>query len=206
MRPLSQVSFYELLEVPPEASEEEIGRAYEIACATYRPSSLATYSIFSEEENVEILRHIEHAYEVLCDPARRREYDATLGRERLARSGPQGPAPEPDGRGGARFHRSASAGDAELEHSLEATDGTYDGPALRRIRLSRGVELQEISTATKISETYLLWIEENRFADLPAPVYVRGFLKEYAKCLHLDPKRVSESYLAHYLDRRGERV
>jgi flagellar biosynthesis protein FlhG len=86
---------------------------------------------------------------------------------------------------------------------VEPEDGVYDGPVLRRIRLSRGVELEDISVTTKINETYLRFIEENRYQDLPAPVYVRGFLREYSKCLHLDPNRVTQSYMDRLSSRPG---
>ena len=44
-------TLYELLEVGPGATLQELERAYRIARVTYQPSSAATYSIFSEEEN-----------------------------------------------------------------------------------------------------------------------------------------------------------
>ena len=34
-----------------------------------------------------------------------------------------------------------------------------------------------------------------RFDDLPAAVYVRGFVKGYASCIGLDPERVAKSYM-----------
>jgi flagellar biosynthesis protein FlhG len=68
------------------------------------------------------------------------------------------------------------------------------------------VELEDISVTTKINETYLRFIEENRYQDLPAPVYVRGFLREYAKCLHLDPNRVTQSYMERLSTRAGSQL
>ena len=91
----------------------------------------------------------------------------------------------------------------DLEVSYEPDDGVYDGPVLRRIRMSRGVELEEISAFTKISELNLHFIEENRYHDLPAPVYVLGFLREFAKCLNLDIQRITESYMRRYREQTG---
>jgi cytoskeletal protein RodZ len=68
--------------------------------------------------------------------------------------------------------------------------------------MSRGIELEEIAAVTKINERYLRSIEENRYGDLPASVYVRGFLKQYARTLHLDVRRVADTYMARY-DERG---
>ena len=77
-------------------------------------------------------------------------------------------------------------------------DGVYDGSVLHRARISRGIELEEIAAITKISESYLTCIEADRYQDLPSPVYVRGFVRELAKCLRLNPKLVVESYMARY--------
>ena len=45
---------------------------------------------------------------------------------------------------------------------------------------------------------YLQALEAERFAKLPAPVYVRGFLAEYARALGLDVERVKQTYLDRY--------
>ena len=38
---------------------------------------------------------------------------------------------------------------------------------------------------------------EERFEELPAPVYVRGFVTAYAQALGLDGRRVAQGYMAH---------
>ncbi len=209
MRPLREQSLYELLEVPADATLQEIAQAYKIARVTYQPSSTATYSVFSDEENQEILRRIEEGFSVLSDARLRREYDARLGRERFeAEREPQvaEPAPVLSGNDGqAAYALRSPESDLELEESIEPEDGVYDGTVLRRIRLSRGVELEEISELTKVNQSHLQFIEEDRYHDLPAPVYVRGFLREYAKCLRLDPRIVSDSYLQRLIERTGAR-
>lgn len=43
---------------------------------------------------------------------------------------------------------------------------------------------------------YLQALESELYAKLPAAVYVRGFLVEYAKVLGLEVERVKDSYLA----------
>ena len=55
--------------------------------------------------------------------------------------------------------------------------------------------LAEISEATKISTRYLEAMEQDRFDVLPASVFARGFLREYAKFVGLDPDEVVNSYL-----------
>jgi hypothetical protein len=74
--------------------------------------------------------------------------------------------------------------------------GPYDGPTLRKVREARGVDLGAISAQTKISMRNLRLIESTDTGALPAPVYLRGFLSAYARCLRLDPAEVVRSYLA----------
>ncbi len=207
MRPLLDLNFYETLEVPPDATLQTIERAYRIARATYHPTSAATYSVFCEEENAEILRRVEEAYAVLSQARLRREYDARLRREELGdRPRPArepAPAPSPP-RNVVRAPSPPLPPQIEFDLApVEPEDGMYDGPALRRIRMSRGIELEEISSLTKVGEFYLQCIEANRYRELPAPFYLKGFLREFAKCLKLAPKRVVESYMQVFRERGG---
>jgi curved DNA-binding protein CbpA len=202
-------NFYETLEVSPDATLQEIERAYRIARATYHPTSAATYSVFSEEENSQILRRVEEAFSVLSEARLRREYDARLRREEFGERAraPRAPGPRiPAEPVQVRVPVPASSAQTELDldEPVEPEDGIYDGPVLRRIRMSRGIEIEEISALTKVGELYLQFIEANRYHDLPAPVYLRGFLREFAKCLKLDPQRVADSYMGRYRERAGK--
>ncbi len=58
------------------------------------------------------------------------------------------------------------------------------GPILRAARLKRGQSLEAVAQQTRISKKFLEALEENRFEQFPAVVYLRGFLKSY--CEHLD--------------------
>lgn len=204
-------NFYEILEIPPDATGKHIERAYRIARATYQPASVATYPIFSDEDNLEILRRIEEAYAVLSDARLRREYDARLRREgipesHLARPAPAAPTPRPRPVPPAWARLQARGMEIEFDVPDEPEDGVYGGPTLRRVRINRGIEIEEISSITKINETYLGFIEADRYADLPPAVYLRGFLREVAKCLKLDPRLVVDTYMARYREKTGGRA
>ena len=68
------------------------------------------------------------------------------------------------------------------------------GQQLRRHREARKITLEEISDWTKINLSYLEDLEAGRFDRLPAPVFALGFLKQYARCVGLDPEEVVSLY------------
>lgn len=82
-----------------------------------------------------------------------------------------------------------------FERPYEAEASTF-GSWLRRQREAREVSLREIADKTKISFRYLEAMEDDRFDLLPAPVFARGFLREYARYVGLNPDEVLNSFLA----------
>jgi cytoskeleton protein RodZ len=58
------------------------------------------------------------------------------------------------------------------------------GGVLRAARMKRGLSLEAVAQQTRISKRFLEALEEDRFDEFPAFVYMRGFLKSY--CEHLD--------------------
>lgn len=70
------------------------------------------------------------------------------------------------------------------------------GDALRAARESRGLTLEQVETTTRIRRVFLEALEEDRFDELPAPVYTRGFIRNYARLLGLDPDDVVAAYAA----------
>jgi curved DNA-binding protein CbpA len=189
MKPLSEQDHYETLEVAPEAGAEEIERAYRLARATYADDSLAGYSIFEQGDAAAIRERIETAYRVLSDPEARQAYDGFLAGESLD--------PEPvESEMPLETHEVQIPLDAFGDMEDDSAD--FDGPRLRRARLRRGLEIDDVSRVTKINPTYLAFIEEGRFGELPARVYVRGFVAAYASCIGLDPTLVAGSYMKGY--------
>lgn len=72
-------SYYEILDVKPDASQSEIRQAYLRTKAAYSKDSAALYSIFDEHETRKVLESIEQAYLVLSSPEKRKEYDRIHG-------------------------------------------------------------------------------------------------------------------------------
>lgn len=62
------------------------------------------------------------------------------------------------------------------------------GETLREARERRGLTIEQVAQETRISARFVEALEEERFEELPAPVYVRGFLRSYANFLRIDPQ------------------
>ena len=77
-------------------------------------------------------------------------------------------------------------------------DQVVDGAFLGRIRRERNVELIDISNRAKISTGYLRAIEEEKFEDLPAAVFTRGFVTEFARFLKIDAGRAVGDFMAKF--------
>ena len=68
------------------------------------------------------------------------------------------------------------------------------GEELRREREIRGISLKEIADATKISKRFLDALERNDHRTLPAPVFTRGFVREYARYVGLNAEEMVNRY------------
>lgn len=68
------------------------------------------------------------------------------------------------------------------------------GRALRKARLRRGKSLEEASRETRVKPEYLRALESESFGVLLGDVYVRGFLRSYARYLGLNPQKVVSAY------------
>jgi len=70
------MEYYEILDVPPDATAEQIRAAYRILVQLHHPDRLQQASPGVREYAEERLKKINEAYTVLSDPARRARYDA----------------------------------------------------------------------------------------------------------------------------------
>ena len=70
------------------------------------------------------------------------------------------------------------------------------GANLRREREMRGVPLEEIAAATKISIRALQALEAEEFSKLPGGIFTRSFIRAYARYLGLEEETVIGEYQA----------
>jgi len=196
-------SHYELLEVSPTASFEDIRRANRRIRDIYGAESVAISGLYDPASLEAVHRRLDLSYTTLMDAAKRKEYDMELFPDGVPM--PVAPSVHPD--------LPASRPVVKIDDPVtiavrppmpEISAGTeFSGPLLRQIREAVGVELREIAERSKIGMAYLSAIEGEVFGKLPAAVYVRGFLSEYARALGLDGERVKQTYLARFRAARG---
>lgn len=158
---------YKLLDLDENPTPQEARRAYHKMKVLYAEGSLATYSLMTGDEREEMLDNIERAYMRIS-----RELTSRLTTPEAPVSPENAAAPVP----------------LEPGESI----GTY----LKRRREDLGLTLRDVAARTRIRTTYLEHIESERLTDLPAPVYLRGFVLEFARVLGLpNPESIAASYL-----------
>jgi len=177
---LAELTHYEALDVERAATPEALQKAYEHGLAVYDEAGVATYSLLDADQRRAARKRIEEAYRVLSDPALRAAYDAELTLRRTA----------------------AGTVDAAGRPRPVKLPDPVTGADLKRFRESRGVTLARIAADSKVGKRTFEDIEGDRFDRLPAVVYVRGFLREYARAVGLDPGATVESFVAR-LPRRS---
>lgn len=202
-------NYYECLEISPDASPLEIRRAYKKIFDLYQDESIASYSFFSEKERKEILSRLEEAYLALINPEFRAEYDRNLiehgllEEEKRYRDTMKDPIPIYDFK---KVHLDTikpakrqeelkrQASENPVIQNILAQD-TITGADLKKMRMEMEIPLEEISEATNIRIDMLLTLEEdNRKLFLPV-VYIKGFLKSYARYLQVDENIVIQGFL-----------
>jgi hypothetical protein len=82
MKPFEQQTYYELLEIPVTAPDEEIRAAYERALETYSPDSVAVYALVDPGQIDALRARLTEAMEILTEPDLRAEYDQMIGVKR----------------------------------------------------------------------------------------------------------------------------
>jgi flagellar biosynthesis protein FlhG len=196
-------SHYELLEVPPTASFEDIRRANRRIRDIYGAESVAISGLYDPASLEAVHRRLDLAYTTLMDAAKRKEYDMELFPDGVPMpvtppTHTDLPAPRPAAKVDEPGVLAVRPPMPEISPVTE-----FSGALLRQIREAIGVELREIAERSKIGMAYLSALEGEAFGKLPAAVYVRGFLAEYARALGLDGERVKQTYLARFTAARG---
>jgi hypothetical protein len=73
------------------------------------------------------------------------------------------------------------------------------GNSLREARLRQQLDFPELEQQTKIRSKYLKALEAEEFDVLPAPTYVKGFLRNYADALGLEGQLYVDEYNSRFV-------
>lgn len=208
MKNFDELNNYEILDIPINASEFEIRQAYKEALSIYDNDSLATYSLFTDEERSDVLKKIEEAFCTLINEKTRTDYDKMLVKSgkveasSLKKKDRREPIP--------LFRTRTSIDESsflkkvkrkveekevkEISNQILLKDVIW-GKDLKKLRESIGIELEEIFEVARISISILRAIEENQTESLPSKIYLKNFLKLYSEILQIDSKRIVDGYL-----------
>ena len=171
---------YETLGLMPDASLREVEQAYNNLKALYGEESLATYSLLEYGDRQEKLEGLQTAYEKI------------LSEKLIKRDEP------------------VKAEAAPIICKLDPVEVSADpagapGLYLKQLREIRGMTLREVADRTKVGSFHLDCIEQERFDRLPAPVYLRGFVREFARAVGGEEVDVLvESFIGRYREEMGE--
>lgn len=207
MQATSRYNYYEILELKANAPQHEVTAAYDRARATYSGENPAIYTIFSEKEARELLIVIEEAYQVLGNKILRNIYDQRLlsGKASLndlsfeaILDASKHALPEDKVEAPAPSYKKDEAFEKKYLSKEE-----WNGEDLKAYRDYKMMSLEKLSTITKINSYYITAIEKMNPSDLPAVVFVRGYVVQIAKALGLNDKVVADSYMKIFKTKIG---
>jgi len=80
------------------------------------------------------------------------------------------------------------------------------GPNLRRIRVQRGMSLEQLAASTKVSVALWKGLERNDFSRWPTGIYARSYVRDYATAIGVDPETTVNDFCRWFPqgDRRSE--
>jgi hypothetical protein len=202
LKKLAHLTHYDLLEVGVEATNQQVEESFHRMMDAFDRDSPAIYSLFSEDERRDVVDRVREAYRILSNTKNRREYNRWLVEQgilpRLPRVLPDRDAMPPSVVPGEPLDGDTVVTPPPVEGDLFETEGPLSGAAFRRMRRDRGLTLDELAATLRISRPYLEAIEDDDYDNLPPEVYLRGFVRAYARALKLDEEIWGGGYLMGY--------
>jgi curved DNA-binding protein CbpA len=214
MKRISEQNYYELLDVSPQASTQEIQWAYDQAMSIFSADSIPTYSLLSEKERKLILSRIVDAYKTLTNGHLRAEYNQLLleSGELLPEDLSLFSLENPDGINGDQREgklESLLPGEETAESPMASPEDSFhlididsalSGKDIQALRIAREISIEDIYRKTNVPKKTIEDIEEERFEELPALVYLKGFLKAYARILNVNEGQMMDGYVKRFLE------
>jgi DnaJ-class molecular chaperone len=210
MKQIDDQTYYEVLGVSFNADSEQIQSAYSELLSIYDTDSLSTYSLFSETERQTILDQAKKAFKALMDTRKREKYDTYLidaghvTSAAVKKKSHQLPKPMFTQQNEQTIRQTKKNIQQKqvnmylgsLKEDLHARI-SVSGADLKSLRNSIPLKLEEIFAVTRIPVAVLRAIEDDVVNKLPPAVFLKGYIKQYAECLGLDPAIIIPAYLNH---------
>jgi cytoskeleton protein RodZ len=76
--------------------------------------------------------------------------------------------------------------------------GVGPGERLQAARIEMGLSVQDVANRMHLSGNILESIEENNFDEITAPIFVKGYLRAYARIVSLDEDEMIQQYVSFY--------
>lgn len=214
MKRLTEQNYYTLLGISPEATFEEVRSAYDQAMSIYSADSIATYSLLTREERERMLSRLVDAYKTLTNSQLRKEYNSFLvekGELSPQEIGLSSLGDSDTAKGKLRDVSVESLVQREerTENENQPSGDNLDlpdnltsvtGRDIKMLRIAGDISLEEIYRKTNIPKKTVEDIEEENFENLPALVYLKGFLKTYAKVLNINEDQMVDGYIERFLE------
>ncbi|MDH3388243.1 MAG: helix-turn-helix domain-containing protein, partial [Gammaproteobacteria bacterium] len=90
-----------------------------------------------------------------------------------------------------------SAGENNAKNEPRPT-GIGPGDRLQAARIQQGMSLDDVADRMHLSPAILEAIEENNFEEITAPIFVKGYLRAYARIVALDEDEMIQQYIDFY--------
>lgn len=199
----TKFNYYEVLELNTNSAQHEITTAYERAKSTYSGENPAIYTIFSDTEARELLTMIEEAYSILGNKTLRNIYDQRLlGHNK---SNPEDLTYESILSASRLIFNETKPDNKKITYTKDdamekeiSEQKEWRGEFLKKVREYKNYTVERLSEIIKVNSFYIKAIEVEDPNNLPAPVFVRGYVVQIAKELGLDSKMVADAYMKHF--------
>ena len=207
MRKFEELNYYEIFDIPINATSFDIRQAYRNILSIYDDDSTISYAFFTEEERREILGKVEEAFSTLISDQKRKQYDEMLVDKKIIDSAmlkkkrQKTPIPlfSPRSNGGdtvsKKIKRKIKEKDLKKIVDEILSVDIISGNDLKSLRLAVGITIEELFEVTRISVATLKAIEDDDIEALPSTIYLKNFLKAYSELFEANSQRVIDGYL-----------
>ena len=193
---LVEQNLYEMFEVHPRVSEEGLRRAYKRMWACFHPDHFSCYGLYSRAQLEALLNQLQEGFELLMNPQQRREYDAQVFPDGL----PELPNKQSEPSTLSPILQPLVSHKVAQNYWSPATSYHSFGHRLKDFRERCNISLTTVHERTKIALSILKLIEEDQIDQLPAAIYLKGFMRELLKLYTLETMVNLDECIAYYQD------